>query len=120
MEEHCGKGSADKFLEHPWLLTDEALLNQSWIDTLVDRKVDKDLASRYVTTADSLGVMFHVFMTSHWKLLLISPLKTGSLILKLPGTLIPRTSNAVPATLKTLWHGLVTLIQSQFGVRLSA
>jgi hypothetical protein len=118
MEEHRGEGSAGKFLEHSRLLADEALLDQSWIDTLIDRKVGKDLVSRdNSTTADSLGFMPHVIITSNGKLLLISSLKTGSLILELPSTLITRTSNAIPATLKTLWHRLVTLIQSQFGIR---
>jgi hypothetical protein len=42
MEEHRWEGSADKLFEHLWLLADKGLMDQSRMNTLIDRKLCKD------------------------------------------------------------------------------
>jgi hypothetical protein len=65
VKEHRGKSSTNEVFEHSWLLADKALVDQSRINTLIDRDVGKDLASHRASTADFFGVMLNVIIVGY-------------------------------------------------------
>ena len=86
MEKHGWEGRADKLFEHPWLLADEGLMDQSRMNTLIDRDFSD---SNGGISADSLGVELRV-STTDGGTLLMPLLQAGSLVLEFPRALVSR------------------------------